>query len=239
MPYDWAGTRILQENTSLPDKRRVFDDSNTLVPTDLREWVTPGDREEIRRALRQMPLPQERDPGTFDRRALIVWRWVIDNIDYAVDASKQRLLDYWQFPAETIALGTGDCEDCAFLMASLLLGSGISGYCVRVVLGTVAEDGQTPVPHAWPVYKDEAGRWCLLEATLPRGTPCEELPSAESSASSHTGPPVYDPVLCLNNKHIWQIGRRHDVGNVDKFVDGYSEEKLKRPKLNLGSTGKA
>lgn len=138
MPFDWSGTRILQKNTVVHAKRRIFNNVDTLVPTDLREWVTPGDREEIRLALSDMKLPSDRTPGSFDERALIVWRWVLEEIEYTEDVQEQRLLDFWQFPAETIAVKRGDCEDCAFLLASLLLGSGISGYCVRVVLGTAA-----------------------------------------------------------------------------------------------------
>ena len=203
----------------------MFNNLDTLGPTDLREWITPGDREEIRRALRGMDLPTTRDPGTFDERALTVWRWVIDNITYSEDSEEQTLLDYWQFPAETIAIKKGDCEDCAFLLASLLLGSGISSYCVRVVIGTVTDTEDLVVPHAWAVYKDEAGKWCLLEATLPQGTIVDHMPSAESLARKNPGSPLYAPVLCINTEHVWQVGRKTRVGNVADFVKGHSNEK--------------
>lgn len=238
MPFDWAGTRILQKNTVLPDKRRVFNNSDTLVPTDLREWVTPGDREEIRRALAETTLPHDRKPGSFDKRAMTVWRWVTDNIEYTEDAGEQRLVDFWQFPAETIAVRRGDCEDCAFLLGSLLIASGISSYCVRIVLGTVTQESAAAVPHAWPVYKDETGRWCLLEATLPAGTPLDELPSAEACASRHTGPPTYTPILCVNSEHVWQVGQRYAVHDVGAFMARYAESKKERHKLRLGTIAK-
>lgn len=228
MPFDWDGTRILQVNSALPDKRRVYNNHDVLVPTDLREWLTPGNREEIRRALRTMAIPIERDPGTFDTRARVVWRWVVDNIEYREDPAEQRLVDYWQFPAETIAIGQGDCEDCAFLLASLLLGSGISCYCVRVVIGTLSLDGSTTEPHAWPIYKDESGRWCILESTLAKGTPLDALPSAESLANSRSDPPTYTPIMCLNTEHVWEVGRRCGIEDVEAFIAYYSNKKRQR-----------
>ncbi|MCP4901169.1 MAG: transglutaminase domain-containing protein [bacterium] len=239
MPFDWAGTRILQKNTVLADKRRVFNNSDTLVPTDLREWVTPGDREEIRRALRDMELPVDREPGSFDGRARIVWRWVVDSITYTEDPEEQMLVDFWQFPAETIAIKKGDCEDCAFLLASLLLGSGVSSYCVRVVFGSVVQQGEVAVPHAWTIYKDEKGKWRLLEATLPNGAPLDEMPSAESCASKHTGLPTYTPILCVNTEHVWQIGRRRRVRDVGSFVSDHAEQKKVWRKSRLESLSKS
>lgn len=230
MPYDWAGTRILQKNTVLPAKRRVFNDFDTLVPTDLREWITPGDREEIRRALRLMELPQHKERGSFDKRAWAVWRWVINNIEYAEDSGAQKLLDYWQFPAETIAVKRGDCEDCAFLLASLLLGAGVSGYCVRVVLGIVTQEDDSEVAHAWPVYKDENGRWNILEATLEKGYELKEMPSAESCTSGRTGPLVYTPALCLNHRHVWQIGQRQSASKADEYLARYVGLRKERTK---------
>ena len=230
MPYDWAGTRILQQNTALPDKRRVFNNLDTLVPTDLREWVTPGDREELRRALRQMTLPAERSPGTFDARAKEVWRWVTESISYAEDAPNQLLTDFWQFPAETIATGKGDCEDSAFLLASLLLASGISPYCVRVVFGTLEVAGSGPIPHAWTVYKDESGRWCTLESTLDAGMLPEELPSAETSSRAGHRECVYTPILCVNTEHVWEVGSRHEIRDVQGFISEHAQRRGREEK---------
>ncbi len=225
MPYDWAGTRILQHNTVLPDKRRVFNNLDTLVPTDLREWVTPGNREEIRRALREMTLPTTRKPGSFDARAKEVWRWVTDSITYTEDAPSQLLSDFWQFPAETIATNKGDCEDSSFLLASLLLSSGISPYCVRVVFGTLEVSGSGPIPHAWTVYKDESGRWCTLESTLDPGEVPAELPSAEALSREGNPVGVYTPIICVNTEHVWEIGSRHDIAGVEEFISDHAKRK--------------
>lgn len=224
MQYDWAGTRILQKNTSLLYKRRVFENFDAPVLTDLREWITPGDREQIRSILKEMKLPAVRTPGNFDKRARIVWSWVVDHIRYVCDPEEQKLQDYWQFPAETLAVRKGDCEDCAFLLASLLLGSGISSYCVRVAIGTVDIQNKPSEYHAWVMYKDETGRWCLLESTLPRG----ECPSSLPDAESHTlkeSDPRYTPILCLNTEHVWQVGPQMKIPESEAFLTNFSKRK--------------
>ena len=51
-------------------------------------------------------------------------------------------------------LHKGDCEDSSFLLGALLLASGISDQCVRVVLGRVVSPEGT-YGHAWVVYQNE------------------------------------------------------------------------------------
>ena len=96
----------------------------------------------------------------------------------------------------------GDCEDSSFLLATLLLASGISEHCVRVVLGTVTTpDGS--FGHAWVVYQNESGRWCLLESTL------DAVPSQLTPADTFTVPGNeynYLPQFCLNGSHLWSMG---------------------------------
>lgn len=236
MEIDWAGTRILQKNTALKDKRRVFKNADTHVLTDLREWITPGDREQIRHTLSGIKLPITRSEKTFDKRALILWKWVVDNIEYVSDPEEQELLDYWQFPAETLAVKKGDCEDCAFLLASLLLGSGISSYCVRVAIGTIERHNRGLEQHAWVVYKNEDGIWCLLEATLPNGDCPGSLPDAENYTKDESDP-RYSPILCLNTEHVWQVEHKKDpdetVESLTKFVK--RKKKLQLSNYNIKS----
>jgi len=98
-------------------------------------------------------------------------------------------------------LRKGDCEDSSFLLAALLLTSGISEHCVRVVLGkVVSSDGS--YGHAWVVYQSEDGRWCLLESTL------DSVPSRLVPADSLSQPGnqyQYQPQFCLNASHLWSV----------------------------------
>ena len=62
----------------------------------------------------------------YNGRALAsaVNRWVNKAIEYRLD-SGVLIEDRWQFPAETLRLGAGDCEDMALLIASILKYRGV------------------------------------------------------------------------------------------------------------------
>jgi hypothetical protein len=65
-------------------------------------------------------LFQSRGQSAFDYRANILAAFVSSKIKYRARKSK----DPWQFPDETLFLKSGDCEDRALLIASLLLARG-------------------------------------------------------------------------------------------------------------------
>lgn len=215
MPYDWGGTRILQKQTSLVSARRVLGHEDTPVRTDLREWVVPGDREEIDRVIRSMDLPARRKSGTFDERARLVWEWVIREIRYVGDEESTLGSEFWQFPQETLALRKGDCEDAAVLLVSLLLAAGISPFCTRVVIGWLSM-GSSRTAHAWPVYKDETGVWRILEATI-NDTEMPALWPAADLVAKRTSLLHYTPDLCFNNVHVWQV-RNMEIRDVAEYI---------------------
>ena len=89
-----------------------------------------------------------------------LYGWVGDNIHYMYDSETYGVGDYWQFPYETLNLGTGDCEDQAFLLCSLIRVSGTSAENVFVALGEVNGGG-----HAWVILKTGGG-WRVIEPTV-------------------------------------------------------------------------
>lgn len=199
--FNWAGIAIVRD-TVMRDKRAVIGNFGLYIPTDIRAWLSSTNSEVIRRALQEMGLPQARDPGTFDLRAWKIWEYVAGNVEYITDKSSFGLDDFWLFPEETLILRKGDCEDSSFLLATLLLASGISEHCVRVVLGKISTpDGA--YGHAWVVYQNESGRWCLLESTL------DAVPSQLTPADPFIMPGSgyqYQPQFCLNGSHLWSMG---------------------------------
>ncbi len=153
------------------------------------------------------------DPGSFDLRAEAVRTFVSTRIRYRRDAAGGT----WQFPEETLRLGRGDCEDIAFLLASMLLASGISGYNVRVCLGTV--DMHTPrgshhFDHVWVVYKNEAGRWIVIEPLSP--APHAATP-ARAGAASTTPRFAYTPHFGFNADHLWSY-RTDDAASFEDVL---------------------
>jgi len=62
-----------------------------------------------------------------------MYRWVVLNIRYQTEPAGQ---DYWQTPTETLSNGTGDCEDFAILLCSLVLAYNSSVPAECVVIGS-------------------------------------------------------------------------------------------------------
>jgi predicted transglutaminase-like cysteine proteinase len=198
--YNWSGNTIIRD-TVIWGKRAVIGYPNIYIPTDIREWMSSKNSEVIKRALQEARLPAVKEAGTFDLRAWRIWDYVAQNVEYIVDKKSSGMEDFWLFPEETLMLRKGDCEDSSFLLANLLLASGISEHCVRVVLGQVqSTDGA--FGHAWVVYLNEEGVWCLLESTLdsipPRLVPADPL---TRPGNKHQ----YQPQFCLNDVHLWWI----------------------------------
>ncbi len=89
-----------------------------------------------------------------------IYSWVGENINYELDSDIYGTEEYWQFPYETLALKTGDCEDQAFLLASLARASGVEAEDIFVALGTIDNQG-----HAWVIVRTQIG-WRTLEPTI-------------------------------------------------------------------------
>ena len=64
-----------------------------------------------------------------------VQEWVSSNIKYKYDSSVHGTGEYWQLPTETLNLRTGDCEDFAILLCTLLRAGGVPSDQVYVAIG--------------------------------------------------------------------------------------------------------
>ncbi|WP_051285019.1 transglutaminase domain-containing protein [Nisaea denitrificans] len=222
MRYQLDGSEILQKNTCLVAARFVPGHPEAPILTDLREWVSPGTHEEIIRTVRALDLPDKRGNGSFDRRAHIVWSWVCREIGYVDDLGSQGSREFWQFPSETIALRQGDCEDSAVLLATLLLASGISPFCVRVVIGFARIAGDL-IPHVWTIYKDEKGNWRILETTAGDPGIAGDWPDADS-ACKPDAPQLYKPDLCFNQFHVWRVSAV-PISNVAAYIERFKTDR--------------
>ncbi len=164
----------------------------------------------IREELKGSPdLFYARKENAFDYRAHVIHAFVSEKIAYA-DKEKN---DPWQFPDETIELKTGDCDDRALLLASLLISSGISSFNVRVALGKVRISGEGQkhdFGHMWVMYKTERGRWILLEPLVSFGpktnkTLVSDLPGTKDYFGRQNVPvkAEYIPYYIFNDFHLW------------------------------------
>jgi len=98
----------------------------------------------------------------------LLYKWVVDNIKYSHDSPEPVLPDvgetvfwrnsFWRFPNETIRDGTGDCEDMANLLASLILAYGGKRYKVWVMIVDFGGTG-----HAAVVLPVKGGEIAILD----------------------------------------------------------------------------
>ncbi|MBI5846342.1 MAG: transglutaminase domain-containing protein [Nitrospirae bacterium] len=205
MGFTWDGERIVQD-TAIEKKRFIIGEKKSIT-ADIREWISFEDNiimKEILKDLRaDCGLPSTKNPGDFDKRARVIWQFAAESITYVYDTTKYKKADFWLFPPETYQIRKGDCEDGSFLLASLLIAAGISPFCVRVVLGEVFDEKSKSLGgHCWPLYKNELGRWCILESTL------DAIPALmpEADMLAELGRSFrYVPYYCFNNYHLWEI----------------------------------
>ncbi len=95
------------------------------------------------------------ESATLDR----VNRWVNRQIVYAEDERNYRQRDFWATAEETIALGSGDCEDFAILKMHMLRATGIDDDRMKLV---VLRDMAINADHAFLLVRSTAG-WVVLD----------------------------------------------------------------------------
>jgi hypothetical protein len=216
--WNWNGDEIVHKPI-VPASRPIPGRKNrTRYDIDIREYLTTANNavvsKRLGRVLAQLsPVAQSqfrsKAAGSFDFRADTLLESFSD-IRYLSQANLTgRLPDAWLYPDETLAQGGGDCEDLAFLLAALLLASGISNYCIRVALGTVhiaLPDGARQThDHCWVMYQNEAAIWEILE---PMTRTASKRVSPKSPAHPAALAVEYVPHYVFNTDHLWQIHSR-------------------------------
>jgi predicted transglutaminase-like cysteine proteinase len=140
------------------------------VETDIRNFITPRNYL-IKNIIKSLKLKGLSNDAKADK----IQKWIFDNLTYVYDRASTGFIEYWQFPYETLHLRTGDCEDGAILMVTLMIAAGIPKWRVRVAGGLVAT-GQATAPtggHAWTCYLRESDDkwvgldWCYLPDLSP------------------------------------------------------------------------
>lgn len=210
--WNWDGERIIHDSI-VPSSRPPVAHRKGNYDIDVREFLVSERNVVMRRTLEtdikkfisELKLPnaswdffRSRDPGSFDFRANIISEFVSSAIKYLPTNG----LDPWQFPEETLSLKSGDCEDRALLIASLLLASGISSFNVRVVLGKFRawiNGERQDFDHVWVMYKNEAGQWQLIEPAHTK--------QIDKKIEIKNGMPEraeYVPFYLFNDVHLWQ-----------------------------------
>jgi hypothetical protein len=223
--WNWDGDVIIQQPIVPSGRPIVGAPSQKPYPIDVREFLVSSHNAVMGRVL-HLDIPRylrkqggraarfrERIPGSFDYRAAVITNFVADTIKYQPGKGR----DPWQFPDETLALQAGDCEDRAFLLASLLTASGVSPYNVRVAFGQMVVSGR-PHDHMWVMYKGERGYWTLIEP-LRLGQALADHEIGASRDLSVPPPEVeYLPQFLFNDSHMWAVRGAATFESRDKLL---------------------
>jgi hypothetical protein len=147
---DSTDSYTLSIGSSLP---RWTGDSNIL-----KLYITPKEANVV--SIKNKILA---DKSPFDPRPdwMVLRDWVGNSITYKYDSDVHGVEEYYQLPKETLQLRTGDCEDSAILLCSLLRAAGYSPDDVFVVGGE---------EHAWVSFRwiniFGLESWIRLEPTV-------------------------------------------------------------------------
>jgi transglutaminase-like putative cysteine protease len=87
--------------------------------------------------------------------------WVGKSIEYVNDYDSHGVGEFWQLGKETLESRTGDCEDFAILLCSLLRADGWSAEGVYVVIG----QNEAGDYHAWVKIEIPLVGWYNIEPT--------------------------------------------------------------------------
>ena len=104
---------------------------------------------------------------TNDDKATAIIRWTLFNFPYQTDEKNYGTVELWAPPTFALAKGSGDCEDGAFLVHSLLLHAGVPFDRIRTYGGLVkAGEGAETGGHAWTAYRRETDdEWVVLDSS--------------------------------------------------------------------------
>lgn len=150
---EWSMGKVIMIGSSILSRSPLDN------PEQAMKYVTPN-ADEVKVAVQAIFSAGWKKPyNDFDA----LREWVATSISYKSDQDNFGVGDYWQFPIETLERGSGDCEDIAILLCSLLRASGVPADQVYVVIGTPKG---TVNYHAYLLERYSKGIWSMIEPQL-------------------------------------------------------------------------
>lgn len=162
-PVDYDQSRTVKVEASYAATARswnstVYADLPRHPPRNVAQlFVTPNE-DTVEAAYREMTT----DLGLIPFKWIAIRDWVGKNIQYTDDSDSHGVEEYWQLGKETLEKQTGDSEDFAVLLCSLLRADGWSPESVYVAVG----QNEAGDYHAWVRLKIPLVGWYNIEPQL-------------------------------------------------------------------------
>lgn len=96
----------------------TYDSYDNIDYTHVRDFITEGDATVLTAVANLKQLASMADLSEFETLELALA--FVQTIPYSYDTDYYNAEDYWAYPVETLVHDTGDCEDTAFLYASIV-----------------------------------------------------------------------------------------------------------------------
>ena len=173
---------------------------------DVKTFVTPNDlivKKFLKSQKINIDLPN-------DKKVHQIQKAVVKYMKYIPDKNLTGVDECWLFPFETIHMKSGDCEDGAILMASMMINAKVPSFRVRVAAGYVQSAPTAPQGgHGYCCYLRESDNqwvvidWCYFEDSK---IPVEKKPIINKNKK-------YKKVwFSFNNKFSW-ANKRFEFNN--------------------------
>lgn len=180
-------------------------------PDDRKSYITPGDTT-ITNLVQQLThgFSEEGLERSYDYEKL--YYWIVDNISYSADSYVPDLpsslsgtfdwrQDYWRTPIETLSEKTGDSEDMALLLASMMINYNQGRFPVWLISMRSVSDNVKHMAVAYPV---EGGNLVILD------------PMAGYYTGYRLSPPFYFESTALST-NAWLYHMSSQIPNA--FID--------------------
>jgi len=145
-------------------------------------------------------------------------------VSYALDPPTAPGCDQWSTPFETLARGTGDCEDFAIAKFYLLVASGVPRDGVRLLYAIYRWPDRTPpaLPHLVTVAGWPLANPCVLDCVNPLLVPLSQRDDLE-------------PIFSFDQSDIWPGVDAQPLPGRRRRIDRWQATQLRTQQQARGS----
>jgi len=167
-----------------------------------------------------------------------LYDWVVENIAYREDSFYPKLPDepngklenlpeVWQFPNQTLTLGSGDCEDMAILLASMIYAYVDKEYWVEVIVITDHVAVYIPVEGGRICILDPGGRYYTSTGGLWKRLTAKDIRGEVYRWLSYWSSRIENPkVEWVFSAYLWKSFMKPGGNGTEGFIDWMYSRKL-------------